>query len=162
MERLTVNDLSCCEQEDVWAKMTTKEQCEYIANQEATLISLKAEMDQLRQQSRNSERGTIGTAVPYRARLGAESQGRLVIFDDEKGFATGERLAEIMLAEHDKRLIVLPCKIGEKIYMADGHMGKVFQRLASIEDMLTKIKPMWGKVYFATPEQAEDALSANA
>lgn len=92
----------------------------------------------------------------------AEAQGRLVIFDDEKGFATGERLAEIMLAEHDRRLVVLPCKIGSKIYMADGHMGKVFQRLANIEDMLTKIKPMWGKVYFATPEEATAALKTES
>lgn len=88
----------------------------------------------------------------------AAEQRRLVIFDDEEGFATGERLAEIMLAEHDKRLIVLPCKIGADIYTISGHLKKVFKIKAMKEDMLTKIIPIWNKVYFATEPEARKAL----
>lgn len=70
-----------------------------------------------------------------------------------------EKLRTLEALDEQKRLEIYPCKIGERIFEADGHTGKIFQRIAKKEDMLTKILPMWGDRYFATPEAAESALA---
>jgi hypothetical protein len=60
--------------------------------------------------------------------------------------------------KREGRFCELPCRVGSEIYDLDLHLKKAFKRSASLEDMLTLIKPLWGKRYFATRAEAEAAL----
>lgn len=85
-----------------------------------------------------------------------EAKARLAAYEDTE--YTPEEVQEFAGAKKDGRLVELPCKIGAKIFEAGALHGKVFQRFASKEDMLTKIIPGWGVRYFTTAEEAEKAL----
>lgn len=69
-----------------------------------------------------------------------------------------DRLAAYEDAEESGLLVRLPCKIGARIYEANALFGKVLQRIASKEDILTKIVPGWGTRYFSSEPEAREAL----
>lgn len=97
-------------------------------------------------------------------------------FEDEaisRGI-TFRRLVELMEAEQDGRLVVLPCKVGDTVYMLDSVNIPVPLRVQGISITYSSktilhfggypIKNAWGddvgKTVFLTREEAEAALEA--
>ena len=42
-----------------------------------------------------------------------------------------ERLIEICNAERDGRCVVLPCKVGDTVYLLNHHLGRIFENVVS-------------------------------
>lgn len=86
--------------------------------------------------------------------------------------ATPERLRELAEADKDGRLVVLPCKVGDKLYRV--YAGEIFEhRVGSMKyfailgrwDIETYpfcscVESSIGKTIFLTREEAEKALEA--
>ena len=82
------------------------------------------------------------------------------------------RLAELLTADKDGRLVVLPCKVGDKLYRVfDGNISehevlnmKYFARQGRLGIDMTSFFPdagrLIGKTVFLTREEAEEALEA--
>jgi len=83
----------------------------------------------------------------------------------EKQFA---KLNEYEEAKADGRLVVLPCKVGDRVYSIYGYLNKSIQEdtvkhicvqngeiRLTMDNTCTKI---WGRSAFATREEAEKAL----
>lgn len=74
-----------------------------------------------------------------------------------------EHIAELLRADKDGRVVVLPCKIGDTVYriqyIIEGHGDKGCVRLGvdALEFQLIWLSE-WGKTIFATREEAEQAL----
>ena len=70
------------------------------------------------------------------------------------------RLAELLTADKDGRVVVLPCKVGERWADADGRAVRITAVIVSIEPFGTNIN-----IYFddegATPDDAGSACAAN-
>ena len=97
-------------------------------------------------------------------------------FEDEaisKG-VTFKRIVELMEADKDGRLVVLPCKVGDKLYRVfDGNISehevqnmKYFARQRRLGIDMTPFFPdagrFIGKTVFLTREEAEKALEAKS
>lgn len=71
------------------------------------------------------------------------------------------RLRELAEADRDGRVVVLPCKVGDTVYMISWRLNgrhEIEERVFS----LTYFDPAkYGKDYFLTREEAEKALEAN-
>lgn len=71
-----------------------------------------------------------------------------------------ERLRELAEADKDGRLVVLPCKVGDTVYMISWRLNgrhEIEERVFS----LTYFDPAkYGKDYFLSREEAEKALEA--
>lgn len=64
-----------------------------------------------------------------------------------------DRLRELVQAEREGRCVVLPCKVGDKVYwIVDGGVFECFFTIAAAEEV--------GKTVFLTREAAEEALKA--
>lgn len=84
------------------------------------------------------------------------------------------RFAELLTAERDGRLVVLPCKVGDKLYRVfDGNISehevqnmKYFARQRRLGIDMTPFFPdagrFIGKTVFLTREEAEKALEAKS
>ena len=101
----------------------------------------------------------------------ADAEGRYIVMRDaeQKGVA---RLRELAEADRDGRLMVLPCKVGDKLYRVfDGNISehevqnmKYFARQRRLGIDMTPFFPdagkFIGKTVFLTREEAEKALEA--
>ena len=82
----------------------------------------------------------------------ADAEGRYIVMRDaeQEGVA---RLREIAEAEKDRRLVVMPCKVGERWADEDGRAVRITAVIVSIEPFGTNIN-----IYFdyedATPDDA--------
>lgn len=100
-----------------------------------------------------------------------EEQGRVIVmkYPEQDGMA---RLRELADADRDGRLVVLPCKVGDKLYRV--FAGEIFKhRVGSMKyfaiqgrwDIETYpfcpcVESSIGKTIFLTREEAEKALEA--
>ena len=90
---------------------------------------------------------------------------------------TPERVAELSQAEQDGRLVVLPCKAGDTVYVtfAEGYRPFVVDRIHILANCNVQVRmrhfcneTLWlsasefGKTVFLTREEAEDALKGGA
>lgn len=97
-------------------------------------------------------------------------------FEDEaisKG-VTFKRIVELMKADRDRRVVLLPCKVGDKLYRVfDGNISehevqnmKYFARQRRLGIDMTPFFPdagrFIGKTVFLTREEAEKALEAKS
>lgn len=76
------------------------------------------------------------------------------------GVILPERAAEITKAEAEGRLLVLPCKVGDKVYQTDGikiYESTVRQLIFDTENIAFDVCAI-GKSIFRTREEAEAAL----
>ena len=101
----------------------------------------------------------------------ADAEGRYIVMRDaeQEGVA---RLRELAEADKDGRLVVLPCKVGDKLYRVfDGNISehevqnmKYFARQRRLGIDMTPFFPdagrFIGKTVFLTREEAEKALEA--
>ena len=101
----------------------------------------------------------------------ADAEGRYIVMRDaeQEGVA---RLRELAEADKDGRLVVLPCKVGDKLYRVfDGNISehevqnmKYFARQGRLGIDMTPFFPdagrFIGKTVFLTREEAERALEA--
>jgi hypothetical protein len=101
----------------------------------------------------------------------ADAEGRYIVMRDaeQEGVA---RLRELAEADKDGRLVVLPCKVGDKLYRVfDGNISehevlnmKYFARQGRLGIDMTPFFPdagrFIGKTVFLTREEAEKALEA--
>lgn len=99
----------------------------------------------------------------------ADAEGRYIVMRDaeQEGVA---RLRELAEADRDGRLVVLPCKVGDKLYRVfDGNISehevlnmKYFARQGRLGIDMTPFFPdagkFIGKTVFLTREEAERAL----
>lgn len=66
-----------------------------------------------------------------------------------------QRISELVEADKDGRCVVLPCKVGDKVYwIVDGGVFECFFTIAAAEEV--------GKTVFLTREAAEAALAKEA
>ena len=93
------------------------------------------------------------------------------------------RLAELLSADRAGRLAVLPCKVGDTVYVINRHLGQIFANtvisisVGNSTDLKNYIKTKWvgekgnesirkwtlrqvGRYVFLTHEEAEKALEA--
>ena len=103
----------------------------------------------------------------------ADAEGRYIVMRDaeQKGVA---RLRELAEADRAGRLVVLPCKVGDKLYrVLDGNISehevqnmKYFARQRRLGIDMTPFFPdagrFIGKTVFLTREEAEKALEAKS
>ena len=101
----------------------------------------------------------------------ADAEGRYIVMRDaeQEGVA---RLRELAEADRDGRLVMLPCKVGDKLYRVfDGNISehevqnmKYFARQRRLGIDMTPFFPdagkFIGKTVFLTREEAEKALEA--
>ena len=99
----------------------------------------------------------------------AEALDRLAAYEDAGPI---DRLLELAEADKDGRLVVLPCKVGDKLYRVfDGNISehevlnmKYFARQGRLGIDMTSFFPdagrLIGKTVFLTREEAEEALEA--
>lgn len=101
----------------------------------------------------------------------ADAEGRYIVMRDaeQEGVA---RLRELAKADNAGRLVVLPCKVGDKLYRVfDGNISehevqnmKYFARQGRLGIDMTPFFPdagkFIGKTVFMTREEAEKALEA--
>jgi hypothetical protein len=101
----------------------------------------------------------------------ADAEGRYIVMRDaeQEGVA---RLRELAEADKDGRLVVLPCKVGDKLYRVfDGNISehevlnmKYFARQGRLGIDMAPFFPdagrFIGKTVFLTREEAEKALEA--
>lgn len=76
---------------------------------------------------------------------------RLAAYEDTD--LTPEEVAELAQAKHDGRLVVLPCKVGTKVYGIEGNrVGELIYvgTVSGLEE--------FGRTWFLTREEAEQAL----
>ena len=81
---------------------------------------------------------------------------RLVTIEDILGEEYDlDHLRELVEADKDGRCVVLPCKVGDKVYwIVDGGVFECFFTIAAAEEV--------GKTVFLTREAAEAALAKEA
>lgn len=87
----------------------------------------------------------------------ADAEGRYIVMRDaeQEGVA---RLRELSEADKDGRLVVLPCKVGDTVY--------ILRRTFDGADVVGETELWWtdipqlGKTVFLTREEAEKALEA--
>ena len=95
-----------------------------------------------------------------------------------------DRLRELVEADRDGRCVVLPCKVGDTVYLLNHHLGRIFENEVSnflvgyASDNKNTINTVYigkygsitfrkwkfqqvGKTVFLTREAAEDALKAS-
>lgn len=112
----------------------------------------------------------------------ADAEGRYIVMRDaeQEGVA---RLRELAEADKDGRLVVLPCKVGDTVYVINRHLGKIFAstvisiNVGNSTDLKNYIRTKWvgekgnesirmwtlhqvGRYVFLTREEAEKALEA--
>ena len=101
----------------------------------------------------------------------ADAEGRYIVMRDAEREGVA-RLRELAEADKDGRLVVLPCKVGDKLYRVfDGNISehevlnmKYFARQGRLGIDMTPFFPdagrFIGKTVFLTREEAEKALEA--
>lgn len=96
----------------------------------------------------------------------ADAEGRYIVMRDaeQEGVA---RLRELAEADKDGRLVVLPCKVGDTVYLIVTKRAKVYMPEFSFvkKSRLTflnmeRVLQDFGKTVFLTREEAEKALEA--
>ena len=96
----------------------------------------------------------------------ADAEGRYIVMRDaeQEGVA---RLRELAEADKDGRLIVLPCKVGDTVYLIVTKRAKIYMPEFSFvkKSRLTflnmeRVLQDFGKTVFLTREEAEKALEA--
>lgn len=89
------------------------------------------------------------------------SMGKAIAVVTEFNGVSIDRLRELAEADKDGRLVVLPCKVGDTVYMISWRLNgrhEIEERVFS----LTYFDPAkYGKDYFLTRKEAEKALEAS-
>lgn len=101
-----------------------------------------------------------------------ESAKNIIEYAFSDDTSKAERIRELLKADKDGRLVVLPCKVGDKLYRVfDGNISehevlnmKYFARQGRLGIDMTSFFPdagrLIGKTVFLTREEAEEALEA--
>ena len=101
-----------------------------------------------------------------------ESAKNIIEYAFSDDTSKAERIRELLKADKDGRLVVLPCKVGDKLYRVfDGNISehevlnmKYFARQGRLGIDMTSFFPdagrLIGKTVFLTREEAEKALEA--
>ena len=101
-----------------------------------------------------------------------ESAKNIIEYAFSDDTSKAERIRELLKADRDGRLVVLPCKVGDKLYRVfDGNISehevlnmKYFARQGRLGIDMTSFFPDAGrlidKTVFLTREEAEEALEA--
>ena len=71
------------------------------------------------------------------------------------------RLRELAEADKDGRVVVLPCKVGDKVYMISWRLNGRHEIEERVFSLMYFDPAKYGKDYFLTREEAEKTLEAN-
>lgn len=108
---------------------------------------------------------------------------KLMRLADLESLCSYTRLRELAEADKDGRLVVLPCKVGDMVYVINRHLGQIFAstvisiNVGNSTDLKNYIRTKWvgkkgnesirtwtlrqvGRYVFLTREEAEKALEA--
>lgn len=72
-----------------------------------------------------------------------------------------DRLRELAEADKDGRVVVLPCKVGDTVYMISWRLNGRHEIEERVFSLMYFDPAKYGKDYFLTREEAEKALEAN-
>ena len=112
---------------------------------------------------------------------GKNGQGRLPPSVNDALEDKSSHMRELLRAEREGRLVVLPCKVGDTVYVINRHLGRVFEctvlsfSVGRSSDLKNYFKTKWvgsignesirkwslrqfGRYVFLTREEAEESL----